>query len=440
MRLAYPLIFLIAVALATGASAAEPRDAVPLDGKPFAGELIAADAEWNLTFRVGQDERKLAAAELVAWGSPVEPKGRTKLDEYFPPAEVLLADGGLLVADLKESKGDALLLVSDLLGSLEVPRAQVRGMLFSPPLNRARRDELAKRLLEAGQTDRLILHNGDVVAGGVRGFVQASGEGQRQFLVEVAVGAAAIKVAADRVAGISFAGQDPKGVGEDQLRALVGFRDGTRLLARRLEVAGDQVVMRGGADQTWKAPRAELVYLQPLGGKPIYVSDLLASSGLDDSGEARGTPVGRPPREKSAFYKHVPLLSATWPYYADLNVRGGHLRAGGRLWLKGIGMHSGGALTVALPQACKRFEADVALDDSVGQRGSVVFEVKVYGRQEGRIGVLRSVTSPTIRGGAAPVPVSVDLEGAVGVSLAVLFAERGDELDHANWLNARLVP
>jgi hypothetical protein len=82
----------------------------------------------------------------------------------------------------------------------------------------------------------------------------------------------------------------------------------------------------------------------------------------------------------------------------------------------------------------------LALDASVGQRGSVVFEVKVYGRKEGRLVVLRTFTSETIRGGAAPVSVSVDLEGAVGISLAVLFGERGDELDHANWLNARLVP
>src|SRR5207302_7672261 len=188
--------------------------------------------------------------------------------------------------------------------------------------------------------------------------------------------------------------------------------------------------------QTWKAPRAELVYLQPQGGKAVYLSDLVVATALDDSGEARGTAVGRPPRQKAAIYKYVPLLSATWPYYADRNVRGTHLRSGGRLCLKGLGMHSGGALTLALPGAFRRFEAEIALDDSVGQRGSVVFEVKVYGRKDGRVAVLRTFTSETIRGNAPPAPISVDLEGAVGLSLGVLFAERGDELDHANWLNA----
>ncbi len=435
----------IAMLLAAAAAAADPREAVPLDGKRFTAELIAADAKWDLTFQLGQEARRLAAGDLVMWGTPVEPKGRTQLEEYFPPAELLLEDGGLLVADLQESKAGDLLLASDALGSVVLPRQQVRGILLGPPLDRSRRDELAKALAEPAKADRLILHNGNVVSGDLRSFARSLSEERKwQFFVEIAVGGAAIKVAADRIAGVSFAARDDQPADEADLRALVGLRDGTRLVAQRLELTQDEAVLRSGSQNgktiTWKTKRMEIGYLQPLNGKAAYVSDLLAPTALDDGGEARGTPVGRPPRDKTAFYKYVPLLSAAWPYYSDRNVRGGLLRSGGRPWPKGIGMHSGGALTVALPRDYRRFEAEVALDDSVGQRGSVVFEVKVYGRKDGRAHVLRTFTSETIRGGAAPVSVSVELEGAVGISLAVLFAERGDELDHANWLNARLVP
>ena len=38
-----------------------------------------------------------------------------------------------------------------------------------------------------------------------------------------------------------------------------------------------------------------------------------------------------------------------------------------------------------------------------------------------------------------PVPLSADLNGAKRISLLVDFADRGDERDHADWLNARLV-
>jgi hypothetical protein len=37
------------------------------------------------------------------------------------------------------------------------------------------------------------------------------------------------------------------------------------------------------------------------------------------------------------------------------------------------------------------------------------------------------------------VPISVDIGGAKQVSLVVDFAERGDEQDHADWLDARFV-
>ena len=65
--------------LAPHLSADELRGAVAVDGERFQAELVAADADWNLTFRAGKDERRIAASELVSWGSPVEPKGRATI-------------------------------------------------------------------------------------------------------------------------------------------------------------------------------------------------------------------------------------------------------------------------------------------------------------------------------------------------------------------------
>jgi hypothetical protein len=36
--------------------------------------------------------------------------------------------------------------------------------------------------------------------------------------------------------------------------------------------------------------------------------------------------------------------------------------------------------------------------------------------------------------------VSVDVAGARGITLVVDYAERGDEMDRADWLDAALVP
>jgi hypothetical protein len=43
------------------------------------------------------------------------------------------------------------------------------------------------------------------------------------------------------------------------------------------------------------------------------------------------------------------------------------------------------------------------------------------------------------RSGNAPQRLSVNVAGAQGITLVVDYAERGDEMDRADWLDARLI-
>jgi hypothetical protein len=79
----------------------------------------------------------------------------------------------------------------------------------------------------------------------------------------------------------------------------------------------------------------------------------------------------------------------------------------------------------------RRFEAELGIDDSTGGRGSVQFRVLVDGREK--------FASPIVRGGDAPLPISVDVTDAQKLELVVDYADRAEVLDHANWLNARLI-
>jgi hypothetical protein len=126
----------------------------------------------------------------------------------------------------------------------------------------------------------------------------------------------------------------------------------------------------------------------------------------------------------------LPFLSLAWPFKTDANVTGSQLRAAGHPYAKGIGMHSAARLTHRLAAGYKAFEADVALDDQVGGAGSAIFSVYVDDRL--------AFKSDVIRGGAKPTPIKVDTTGGKRLSLMVEFADRGDEQDHANWLDARL--
>jgi hypothetical protein len=83
----------------------------------------------------------------------------------------------------------------------------------------------------------------------------------------------------------------------------------------------------------------------------------------------------------------------------------------------------------------RKFEAEIAIDDAAGLAGSVVFKV-VLEAEPGNWAT--AYESPVVRGGDAPIPISVDLKGAGRMALLVDFADRGDVCDHANWLHARL--
>jgi hypothetical protein len=156
-----------------------------------------------------------------------------------------------------------------------------------------------------------------------------------------------------------------------------------------------------------------IVALQPIGGDTVYLSD------LDDAG-----------------YRHIPFLSLAWDYARDRNVSGGPLVADGRLHLKGIGLHSAARITYDLDGEYRAFESELAIDDSTGGRGSVTCRVFV---DDGSGKWQLKYESPVIRGGGKPIPVEIDLAGIKRLSLLVDFADRGDVLDHVNWLNARLV-
>ncbi len=371
---------------------AELPIAVPVDGEPFGAEVAAVDGNWQVTLQSGPQRRTLPAAELVQWGA---------CTEAVDGPIVVMADGGLLVADVLRADMESLTVRAAPFGTVKLPWERLCGVVFDPPAGRHRRDLLLDRLARAtGSSDRLLLHNGDELAGFVVGLEQDT------LKLETDVGV--VEVETDAVVALVLNPELKQAAGPQGLRCWVGLADGSRLIATRLLVDGSSLRLTTAGGQTWKASPRELVALQPLGGRAVYLSDL-----------------------EAADYSHTPFLTLPWPYQTDRNVAGGLLRCGGRLYLKGLGMHSAAQLTYRLDGQHRRFQAELGIDDSSGGGGSVRFRVLVDGRQE--------YASEVVRGGTAVVPVSVDVSGAESLQLVVEFADRADELDHANWLNARLV-
>jgi hypothetical protein len=324
---------------------------------------------------------------------------------------VFFVDGGMLVAEVRQMNEDRLEVESPLFGRLALPIEVVQGLVVAPPTSPRERDRLAARLFLAQSdgrpidTDRAILDNGDEITGSVLRLDEHALE------LKASVGAAKIDLA--KIAALAFNPSLLIRPAHRGLRSLVGFKDGSRLTAEQLEIEGDSLkilpIDRSALEgAVWTTQPDSVVFLQPLGGRAVYLSDLVVAS-----------------------YKHIPYLSLAWPYALDHNLSGGPLRAGNRLYAKGIAMHSAARLTYRLEKPYRRFEAQLAIDAATAGRGSVTF--RVFADRE------QKYASDVIRGGQPPVPISVDIRGAKQVSLVVDFAERGDEQDHADWLDARFV-
>lgn len=105
----------------------------------------------------------------------------------------------------------------------------------------------------------------------------------------------------------------------------------------------------------------------------------------------------------------------------------------GKTYARGFGTHAGSELRFSLKgtgAVCTRFTADIGVDDEVGARGSVVFQVfldnvKVY-------------DSGTMTGASATKTVDVNVAGKQELRLVVTDAGDGINYDHADWADPRV--
>ena len=101
----------------------------------------------------------------------------------------------------------------------------------------------------------------------------------------------------------------------------------------------------------------------------------------------------------------------------------------------GLGTHASSEIALHLPPGAKEFRAFAGIDnnfDTQGQRGSAQFSVDIEGKEIFR--------TPTLKGGQAPVPVTIALPPKTrAITLKVDRTADGPSHDQADWADARVV-
>ena len=403
----WEILFSVALGVVASQSLIYAGDVLPLDGPSFAAQLASVDKQQFLFLPVeeNQQPRALTADEFVRWSHPTAPRSSI---------QVLLAGGDVIVAVEDWAGGEGvhmdeklLTVVTDGFDEIKLPRQLVKGILFNQrgdSTNRGLPSTVASS--SNTRTDTLYLNNGDRLRGTVTSLngkevvLQTESDTQR--------------FATSQVESVVFgpALLDPPD--KQPAKLAIGLQDGSLFYATNLTVGGErfEIALRGAVRLEGRDPQ-KIIFLQALQGPRIqYLS-----------------------QTEPVDYRHVPYFNIRWPFGRDQNLLGGRLQSNGKFYLTGLSAHSASRIVYPLDGRFRRFEAEVALDDAAGGGGSVVF--RVYLVREGQLH--EAFASKILRGGDPPQPVAVDLEGARLLALVVDYADRGDELDHANWLDARLV-
>ncbi|MDT4912843.1 MAG: hypothetical protein QOC66_1971 [Pseudonocardiales bacterium] len=141
-----------------------------------------------------------------------------------------------------------------------------------------------------------------------------------------------------------------------------------------------------------------------------------------------------PPTAGTHAVSDLPFLSATngWgPVERDRSVNGQAggdgrtITIAGATYPKGLGTNSVSDVQVYLGGACSKLTAMVGVDDETNGAGTVTFTVRADGKT--------LVTTPTIKGKQAAVPIDVDVSGAQVLELVVGDAGDGNGNDHGDW-------
>lgn len=302
----------------------------------------------------------------------------------LPPGPiVVLSDGGILAARLESIDGEGVTVRSPVLGKATLPRSAVRGYHASTAIG-----PIASQTPDGRTGERAVvrLANGDRV-----GAAAVSIEAGNLRLDTALPGEREVRIPLPLVRSIDFPAVPPAYAPARRLVALV---DGSRFTAELFPSAADV---------------ADIVAVVHDGGRVRMLAGLGPVRAREGSGD-----------------------KTTWPLVRGGTLTGDWPTARGTTAFTGLGIHAPARIRYRLEKPATRLTAQVAIDDSAGQGGSVTVGV-VATDASGRSREVHA--SPILRGGDPLHAIEVGLDGATEIELIVDPADVGSVLDRTIWLD-----
>jgi hypothetical protein len=131
-----------------------------------------------------------------------------------------------------------------------------------------------------------------------------------------------------------------------------------------------------------------------------------------------------------ATVEQTPYFGRLLSYRRDQSLNGGNLKMKGKVYSKGLAVHSRCVLSYALDGQFTVFKTTLGFDDAAGSRGNVACRVLADGKE--------LFSKPDLRADQDPQSLELPVQGVKLLSLEVDFGEDEDVGDRVIWAEARL--
>lgn len=375
------------------------------DQRSVQGTLLSAD-QAGLTVRADGKDQQLPVASLLRVALPaaasLRPEKHTVLVE--------LTDHSVLAAtDYRTTGGTAhVVLVGG--ATAEVPTRSIRAVRFQ--LAGERDDKLNEQWSEILATkaagDLLVVRkkgNLDYLEGVVKDLGPES--------LEFELDREPIQVKRVKIEGLVY--YHAAGDALPEAAAEVAVVGGTRLATLSVRLADDgwQVATACGLKVT--LPVGQVSEVDYSAGKIRYLSDL-------DPELAEYIPLFAPKEPLAA-------LAELFRPRRDSGLEQNPLKLDGKVYKKGLAVHSRSRLIYRLPGQFQHFQAAVGIDDQVRDAGSAILEIKADGK---------SLWRGTLRGTEPAQQLDLPVAGAARLEIVVDFGDDLDIADQVDLCDARV--
>jgi hypothetical protein len=362
------------------------------------------------------DPRQLGARVVRFEGFGVKPPPQDLADSGV----IELANGDKLYGRIRGGRAE--LLDVEVAGPLHVGVSvdEVRSVIFPARIPNA----LATPLTPAKEGDRLYRREReslDRIDGGVEEFtsegVRFHGATGSKLIPWTEVSALFVESLAQSGASTRAETQHAGGAaGAPAVPIIIDLIEHSRVRGALKKLTGETCRWISPSGAELESPTGAIAQLCVDDGSIAYLSALKPSSAVDS------TPFGDD-------------LGMRWPHRIDQSVTGTPLAAGGRVHMRGIGMHAPSRVAWTLDGSYKTLRGSVAVDDQVlrlAARGSVIFRIHVDGAKRWESGV--------VHGGDPPVVIPAqNIAGAHELTLEVDMADQSCVADRADWLDVVLI-